>query len=74
MNKRNNWQGALENANKSLARYNVSLKVTEEDNCYGLDIVFPDHVENYACGYFEEELEDLIQDVSSDLKFFTKNK
>lgn len=62
MNGRNNWQSALEVANESLKMFNISLEVTKEDNTYGLDIVYPDNVEHYACGYFEDELEMLIQD------------
>lgn len=68
MNRRNDWQGALKIANESLKRFNISLEVTEEDGTYGLDIVHPDNVEHYACGYFEDELEMLIQDTYFELE------
>lgn len=68
MNRRNDWQGALKIANESLKRFNISLEVTEEDGTYGLDIVYPDNVEHYACGYFEDELEMLIQDTYFELE------
>lgn len=69
MNKRNNWQETLKTANESLKQFNISLKVTEEDGAYALDIVYPDNVEHYASGYFEDELETLIQETYFELKY-----
>ena len=73
MNRRNNWQDVLKIANESLKQFNISLKVTEEDGTYGLDIVYPDNVEHYACGYFEDELETLIQETYFKLESYEIN-
>lgn len=73
MNRRNIWQDALKIANESLKKFNISLKVTEEDGTYGLDIVYPDNVEHYACGYFEDELETLIQETYFELESYEIN-
>ena len=73
MNRRNNWQDALKIANESLKQFNISLKVIEEDGTYGLDIVYPDNVEHYACGYFEDELETLIQETYFELESYEIN-
>lgn len=69
MNRRNNWQDALKTANESLKQFNISLKVTEEYDTYGLDIVYPNNVEHYASGYFEDELETLIQETYFELEY-----
>lgn len=69
MNKRNNWQETLKTANESLKQFNISLKVTEEDGTYRLDIVYPNNVEHYASGYFEDELETLIQETYFELEY-----
>ena len=73
MNRRSDWQDALKIANESLKQFNISLEVTEEDGTYGLDIVYPDNVEHYASGYFEDELETLIQDTCFELKSYEIN-
>lgn len=63
MNKRNNWQQVLELANADLKQYDVSLTVEHEgENMYSVNVVTPDREELYACGYYEEELEPLIED------------
>lgn len=74
MNRRNNWQGALEIANESLKKFNISLEVNKDDEAtYGLDIIYPDNVEHYASGYFEDELEMLIQDTYFELESYEIN-
>lgn len=65
MNTNSNWHGALNMANADLKKYNISLQVEQEDNTYNINIVYPDHSEQYACGYFENELENLIKDACS---------
>lgn len=65
MNTNSNWRGALNMANADLKKYNVFLQIEQEDNTYNINIVYPDNVEQYACGYFENELEDLINDARS---------
>lgn len=63
MNKRNNWQQILDFANADLRQYGVSLKVERDDeNTYSVNIVTPNGEEQYACGYYEDELESLIAD------------
>ena len=61
MNRRNNWQKALGIANANLKSYGIALDVTWEDNTFSLNVIYSDSVEPYASGYFEDELEDLIQ-------------
>lgn len=69
MGAKNNWENVFKTANEELKQFNISLAVTkEDDNSYGLDIVYPDKIVCYACGYFESELEELIEETYLELK------
>lgn len=56
------WQKVLEDINEKLKPRNISLVVVPEDNTFNLDIHYYNSVENYASGYYEGELEELIYD------------
>lgn len=62
MSKRNNWQKMLKQYNEALKPFNIRLEIIPEDNTFTLKIHYYDSVETYACGYYEDELEELIFD------------
>lgn len=57
------WEEVLKKQNLNLKQKQVTLHVKEEDGCYSLDIHYQNgDVSNYADGYYENELPDLIYD------------
>ena len=64
MNKRNNWEQLLRQANEELNPQGYEIRISEiEDGCYNCEI-FKDkvYVETYAENYFEDELATLVTD------------
>lgn len=61
-NRVNNWQEILDLANKDLKKYNVEIGVYDHDDVYSVTIVVNGVEEEYADGYYEDELGDLIND------------
>ena len=59
-----NWKRALKNANKDLEKYGYSLLIVEpEEGFYNCEIwLNGELVETYAFNYYENELEELIED------------
>lgn len=69
MNKHNDYDTLLRQANADLASAGKSLVLEKEDGQYSLYIHDDsDRVECYAEGYYENELQDLITDAWHDAK------
>nr|DAD87550.1 MAG TPA: hypothetical protein [Siphoviridae sp. ctAUQ2] len=69
MNRRNNWSSVLKEANSKLSKYNARLEIEKDggENTYSLFFINNNsdgtkYTEAYASGYYEEELEGLIED------------
>lgn len=64
MNTRNNYRSLLKEANKDLKHWGMKLVLHKEDGSYSLNIESSDGAQkrNYASGYYENELEELIND------------
>lgn len=64
MNRRNEWQKILEIANNDLALYGYSLLIVEpEEGFYNCEIWKDgEHVDTYAENYYEDELDELVND------------
>lgn len=56
------WHKILDEANSKLKPYDITLKVESEENTFNVTITYPAHEEDYACGYYENELKDLIME------------
>lgn len=61
-NRVNNWRELLDLANKDLKKFNAELGIYEEDGEFSITIVIGDEETEYASGYYEDELSDLIND------------
>lgn len=62
---KNEWATLLDMANENLKEYDVQLVVSQEDNTYTLDVQWTGKVmmtEEYACGYYEYEMGELINE------------
>jgi len=64
MNRRNDWQKMLATANEALDKSGYSLLIVEpEEGFYNCEIYHNGKLrEVYAENYYEDELDDLIQD------------
>lgn len=65
------WEVLLDKANKDLKEHGAQLIMSEEDDggYYALDIKYAGgHTENYASGYWENELNNLINDAWHEVK------
>ena len=62
MNRRNDWEGLLAYVNEDLGKYGKRLEVFEDGGCYGVNIVDHGKATMYADNYFEDEMENLIND------------
>ena len=64
------WEAALEKANENLKEYGAQLEVRHsEDDDYSLLAHWSDGTtENYAAGYFEMELDELIDEAWPDVR------
>lgn len=59
------WEKLLRDSNKELKEVGVKIVVEREDNTYSVYIEYADKPNyNYACGYFEEELYELLLEVA----------
>lgn len=59
------WEATLEKANENLKEYGAQLEVRRElgGNSYSLNISWSDdETENYASGFYEEELDQLVSE------------
>lgn len=61
-NRVNNWRELLKLANEDLKKYNAEIGVYDHDGEFSVTIVVNGVEEEYADGYYEEELGDLIND------------
>lgn len=64
-NRVNNWEQLLELANKNLKKYGVEMNVllAEDTGNYDLHIAYPDGTTDiYAQNYYEDELDELVND------------
>lgn len=65
------WEAALEKANENLKEYGAQLEVRRElgGNCYSLNVSWIDgDTENYASGFYEEELDRLVSEAWPDVR------
>lgn len=64
MNKRNDYRSLLKYANEDLEKMGAKIILESEDGAYNLLLAKLDgsKTEEYACGYYEDELADLIND------------
>ncbi len=71
------WEAALEKANEDLKEYGAQLKVRRElgGNCYSLNVSWSDgETENYASGFYEEELDQLVSEAWPDVKIKSRHR
>lgn len=61
-NKVNDWREMLDLANEDLKKYDAEIGVYDHDDMYSVTIVVNGVEEEYADGYYEDELGDLIND------------
>lgn len=61
-NKVNPWEKILKLANKDLKKFNAEIGVYDHDDVYSVTIIVNGVEEEYADGYYEDELGDLIND------------
>lgn len=73
-NKVNNWKELLRLANEDLKKFNAELGVYEEDGEFSITIVIGDEETEYASGYYEDELSDLINDAWAHASAKSKSK
>ena len=65
------WEAALEKANEDLKEYGAQLEVRRElgGNDYSLNVSWSDgDTENYASGFYDEELDRLVSEAWSDVR------
>jgi hypothetical protein len=73
-NRVNNWRELLDLANKDLKKFNAELGVYEEDGEFSITLVIGDEETEYASGYYEDELSDLINDAWAHARAKSKSK
>ena len=61
-NKVNNWKELLKMANEDLKKHDAEIGVYDYDDVYSVTIVVNGVEEEYADNYYEDELQDLIND------------
>ena len=61
-NKVNNWQELLKLANEDLKKYNAEIGVYDHDGEFSVTVVVNGEEREFADGYYEDELGDLIND------------
>lgn len=61
-NKVNDWRELLKLANEDLKKYNAEIGMYEHDDEYSVTIVINGVEDEYADGFYEDELGDLIND------------
>ena len=76
-NRHNNWKKLLKLANSNLKNYGVKMNVVHVDDTanYDLHIVYPDGTTDiFAQNYYEDELDELINDAWSHARAKVKVK
>jgi len=71
------WEAALEKANENLKEYGAQLEVRRqlEGGGYSLNVSWSDgDTENYASGYYEEELDQLVSEAWSDVRIKSRQR
>lgn len=61
-NRVNNWRELLKLANEDLKKYDAEIGVYDHDDVYSVTTVVNGLEEEYADNYYEDELQDLIND------------
>mgnify|MGYP006916062803 FL=1 len=71
-----NWEALLGKANEDLKQYGARLEVLyDEDDDYSLRVHWSDgETENYATGYYEYEVEELIGDAWPDVRVKSRQR
>lgn len=76
-NRVNNWQELLKLANEDLNKIGIEIIIGKDDEDsadYFLNISYGTHTETYAEGYYEDELQDLINDAWAHARAKAKEK
>ena len=70
------WEAALEKANENLKEYGARLEMRyDEDDEYSLLVHWSDgETENYASGFYEEELEQLVSEAWPDVRIKSRQR
>ena len=71
------WEAALEKANENLKEYGAQLEVRRQlgGNGYSLNVSWSDgETENYASGFYEEELAGLIGEAWPDVRIKSRHR
>ena len=71
------WEAALEKANENLKEYGAQLEVCRQmgGNDYSLNVSWSDgETENYASGFYEEELDQLVSEAWSDVRIKSRHR
>lgn len=71
------WEATLEKANENLKEYGAQLEVRRQlgGNDYSLNINWSDgETENYASGFYEEELEQLVSEAWPDVRIKSRQR
>ena len=67
-NRVNNWRELLDLANKDLKKYNAEIGVYDHDGEFSVTVVVNGEEREFADGYYEDELGDLINDAWAHVK------
>lgn len=71
------WEATLEKANENLKEYGAQLEVRRElgGNGYSLNVSWSDgETENYASGFYEEELDQLVSEAWPDVRIKSRHR
>lgn len=71
------WEATLEKANENLKEYGAQLEVRRQlgGNGYSLDVSWSDgETENYASGFYEEELDQLVSEAWPDVRIKSRHR
>ena len=71
------WEATLKKANENLKEYGAQLEVrrTMGGNGYAIDVHWSDgETENYASGFYEEELEQLVGEAWPDVRIKSRHR
>ena len=71
------WEAALEKANENLKEYGARLEVRRQlgGGDYSLNVSWSDgETENYASGFYEEELEQLVSEAWPDVRIKSRHR
>jgi len=71
------WEASLEKANENLKEYGAQLEVRRQlgGGGYSLNVSWSDgETENYASGFYEEELNQLVSEVCPDVRIKSRHR